>query len=242
MKKFHWKDYFSFSKKERKAAVAIVLIVGAVTFAAIVLQAKDDDKYITTKFDKELDDSVAMLEQKKNVAPDSAKTFLKNEINENDLFTFDPNTLNEAGWKRLGLNDRGIHTIINYRNKGGRFYKPEDIQKIYGLDKTIAAQLIPYVDIAVNHNAHENNSDQQKDNAAPNHYQKQYKAIDINTATEEEWKSLPGIGDVLSKRIVKFRTSKGSFQSVDDVAKTYGLKDSVFRSIKPYLKLSPAEE
>ena len=35
------------------------------------------------------------------------------------LFEFDPNTINEAGWKRLGLRDKTIQTIQNYLNKGG---------------------------------------------------------------------------------------------------------------------------
>ena len=63
----------------------------------------------------------------------------------------------------------------------------------------------------------------------------QYKKTNINTATAEDWKAFPGIGDVIANRIVKFRTSMGGFKSVDQVGKTYGLSDSVFQLIKPYL-------
>lgn len=240
MKKLDWKDYFSFSKKERKAAIAIVLVTGAVTFAGIAIQAKDEDQFVTTKFDQALNDSVAALGQK-DAAQDTARPFIKNEINENDLFVFDPNTLDEAGWKRLGLNERIIHTIVNYRNKGGRFYKPEDIQKIYGIGEANAKRLTPYVRIAGNKKTLAADNHYQKENAPP-YPKKQYKIIDINKATEDDWKSLPGIGDVLSKRIVKFRTSRGGFQSIDDVGRTYGLKDSVFQMIRPYLRLASAEE
>ena len=61
--------------------------------------------------------------------------------------------------------------------------------------------------------------------------------LNVNTATEEEWKALPGIGDVLSKRIVKFRTKLKGFISVQQVGQTYGLADSVFQKILPYLRL-----
>ena len=101
---------------------------------------------------------------------------------------------------------------------------------------------MPYVRIAGNHKPYTVDNHYQKENSVSSYSRKQYKTIDINNATEEDWKSLPGIGDVLSKRIVKFRTSRGGFQSVDDVARTYGLKDSVFQMIRPYLKLASTGE
>ena len=46
---------------------------------------------------------------------------------------------------------------------------------------------------------------------------------------------MPGIGPVLSKRIVSFRQKLGGFYSVDQVAETYNLPDSTFEKIKKYL-------
>jgi competence protein ComEA len=54
------------------------------------------------------------------------------------------------------------------------------------------------------------------------------KEIDINTATAEEWKALPGIGEVLANRIIKFRERIGGFVSMEQLHKTYGISDSVF--------------
>ena len=62
--------------------------------------------------------------------------------------------------------------------------------------------------------------------------------MDVNTATEEDWKTLPGIGEVLSKRIVKYRNAKGGFKNIDEVAKTYGISDSEFAVIRPYLVMN----
>lgn len=236
---FKWKDYLYFSKNERKAALSIVLIIGAVTIAAIFLQSKnEDDKYVTTKFDEELSDSVASLLQKENATIGDKKALVQNEITEDKLFVFDPNILDEKGWKNLGLNDKTIHTIINYRNKGGRFYNPEDIKKIYGLQNEYAEKLIPFIHIQSSDNKRSIGEKYANNTQSNNYTHKKYHAIDINKATEEEWKSLPGIGAVLSKRIVKFRESQNGFESIDDVAETYGLRDSVFQKIKPYLKIS----
>ena len=61
--------------------------------------------------------------------------------------------------------------------------------------------------------------------------------IDVNQANTEDWQKLKGIGPVLSKRIVKFRNALGGFYTIDQIGQTFGLPDSTFQAIKPYLKL-----
>ena len=67
--------------------------------------------------------------------------------NSSEVFYFDPNTAIHSDWKRLGLRDKTIQTIQNYLSKGGKFYKPEDIGKIWGFAPSDAKRLIPYVSI-----------------------------------------------------------------------------------------------
>ncbi len=148
-------------------------------------------------------------------------------------FPFDPNTLDEPGWLALGLPARNVRTILHYRAKGGRFRRPEDLQKIYGLSPALAEQLIPYVRIATVADQ-TGEARPEPDNRLP-YPAKPAVVVDVNTATVEEWKALRGIGDVLASRIVRFRDKMGGFRSIDQVAKTYGLSDSVFRSIRPQL-------
>jgi hypothetical protein len=50
----------------------------------------------------------------------------------------------------LGLRDKTIKTIENYLSKGGHFYKPEDLQKIYGLHDDEYERLKPYIKIESN--------------------------------------------------------------------------------------------
>jgi competence ComEA-like helix-hairpin-helix protein len=59
--------------------------------------------------------------------------------------------------------------------------------------------------------------------------------IEINTASQEEWESLKGIGPALAARILKFKEKLGGFISVEQVGETYGLPDSVFQQIRPHL-------
>jgi competence ComEA-like helix-hairpin-helix protein len=63
-------------------------------------------------------------------------------------------------------------------------------------------------------------------------------SVDINQADTSAWATLPGIGSKLSLRIVNFREKLGGFYSIEQVAQTFGLPDSVFQRIKPMLLLS----
>ena len=62
--------------------------------------------------------------------------------------------------------------------------------------------------------------------------------VDINIGDSAAYDGLPGIGAGFSKRIIKFRDKLGGFYKVEQVAETFGLPDSVFQKIKPYLKIN----
>ena len=48
---------------------------------------------------------------------------------------------------KLGIKEKTATTIHKYILKGGKFYKAEDIKKIWGLSQADAERLIPYVSI-----------------------------------------------------------------------------------------------
>lgn len=61
--------------------------------------------------------------------------------------------------------------------------------------------------------------------------------IDINTSDSTIWQSLPGIGPGFARRIIAFRERLGGFYAVAQVAECYGLPDSVFQKIQPFLQI-----
>src|SRR4051812_45590262 len=236
MAKAIWKDYFSFSKKERIAIVILLIIIGVFIILPFFFSPHFKKSVVDLQLQQQLFDA-QNLKQSADTVADSVDVYKephqittnKSAINKSQLFYFDPNTLEPAGWQRIGLRDKTIGTILNYRNKGGRFKQPDDLRKIYNLQKEEADLLIPYVQIkSINeqhaqtnelHEQPQKNLNETKQAASISINQEK---IDINTATTEEFKSLPGIGDVLSNRIIKFRTAIHGFKSVEDIRKTYG--------------------
>jgi competence protein ComEA len=152
------------------------------------------------------------------------------------LFYFDPNTATDEKWKKLGLRDKTIQTIGHYLSKGGKFHKPEDLKKIYGLSEEKYTQLLPYIQFK--------NADtvttykKAETNFVSGPFLKKgktYSTINSNAADTSEFSTLPGIGSKLANRIITFREKLGGFYSTDQVAEIYGLPDSTFLKIKPYL-------
>lgn len=56
--------------------------------------------------------------------------------------------------------------------------------------------------------------------------------VNINTATAEELKTLPGIGDAKAADIIEYRQSTGGFQTIEEIKNISGIKDAVFEKIK----------
>lgn len=177
-------------------------------------------------------------EQRPYDEPSYQRSYYKKE-NKGSLFYFDPNTISADGWKKLGLRDKTIATIMNYRNKGGKFKTPGDIKKIWGLPVQDAERLMPYVNITSDSKA---TAVRNYSNSFPERKQfsntKTYAPVNINLSDTSDWIALPGIGSKLSQRIVNFREKLGGFYSIEQVGETFGLPDSVFQKIKPWLQVS----
>lgn len=231
MKANQWKEYFSFTKKERVGIITLLIVLTGIWFLPLAFSPGDQTDIQKLEAFKA---QIAALNVKDTTAEfNSMDTYAeKGNLSVVSLFYFDPNTLSVSGWKKLGLPDKTITTITNYLNKGGKFRKPEELSKIYGLKKTDYERLAPYVKIQSSYHKEE------KSPAAEmpvQHEQKSIKAIDINKADTAMLIALPGIGSKLANRIINFRQKLGGFYTVDQLAEVYGLPDSTFQNIRPKL-------
>lgn len=62
--------------------------------------------------------------------------------------------------------------------------------------------------------------------------------LDINNADSTALEKLPGIGETLSSRIIRYRERLGGFISISQLTEVYGLSDSVMHIISPMLFVS----
>ncbi len=146
------------------------------------------------------------------------------------LFPFDPNVATRQELLQLGLSGRTAAIILNYRNKGGRFYQASDLQKIYGLRQAEYERLAPYIRIAKR---------PPKTKAAPPSAPV-YEAFpfDPNTATAEELQRL-GFPGRVAATLVNFRRKGGRFSQAEDLQKIYGLDTALYRRVAPLVDIPP---
>ncbi len=241
--------YFSFTKKERTGIFVLLFLILFFILLPLLfpllIKSKATD---SSAFEKE----IATLKIKQQ---DSTNQFVKKDFDEanyqnyytpseknyntpntgGELFYFDPNTASSADWKRLGIRDKTIATIQNYLSKGGHFYKPEDIGKIWGLHANEIERLMPYIKIAPKETDYP-----EKDYGAKTYDKPKYSPaiIDINNTDTAALIALPGIGSKLAQRIINFRDKLGGFYKTEQVAETFGLPDSTFQKIKPRLSVN----
>ena len=152
-----------------------------------------------------------------------------------ELFYFDPNSISVDEWKRLGVREKTANTIHNYVSKGGRFYKPEDIAKIWGLHEDEVKRLLPYVRIEGKPATEKNKYPDWEKNKTYEKPKYNIIPVDVNYSDTAAFIALPGIGSKLAARIVAFREKLGGFYKIDQLGETYGLPDSTFQKIKSRL-------
>ncbi|MER5467461.1 ComEA family DNA-binding protein [Streptomyces sp. NPDC002685] len=60
--------------------------------------------------------------------------------------------------------------------------------------------------------------------------------IGLNTATVDQLDSLPGVGPVLARHIIDYRTTHGGFRSVDELREVTGIGDRRFADLRPLVR------
>jgi competence ComEA-like helix-hairpin-helix protein len=294
-----------FTKKEKRGIFVLILLI--LLSLAAQLFIKSIDRSIL---------EIKTLETNADNEDESLKQVMKDKTS---LFNFDPNQVGFEEMLALGIPEKTAKTILKYRDKGGKFYKPDDMAKIFNMPEAIYTQLKDYIQIGSTsvikspQNARpnavhqfsprsldpnnidsfqlrklgfpagvasrwqkylqrggrfQNESDLKKiwgidtilldshstlwqfsEIASPLEQPKDSVlsarkvkntwtgSIDINSASEPEWQYLDGIGPAYASRIIKYREKLGGFCSIEQVAETFGLPDSIFTKIRPHLIL-----
>lgn len=231
-------EYFKLTKKEQRGVLVLICVLLLLILSNIILPFFYPKYTISYQFEDH------------DVVLDSIKHTLtyqdfgpSKEIKDRQLFLFNPNTLSKEGWIKLGLSEKQIQTIVNYRNKGGIFYKKSDISKLYSLSEQEVLELIPYVDLPeelkgtdsiLKHTKEFNKTD----SIPKARYKvKSPKIFEVNAADTMDFMQLKGIGPVLARRIIKYRDVLGGFISLEQIKDVYGLTITTYEEMLPWLEV-----
>lgn len=232
------KDYFSFSRGERIGLAVLIILIVLVMLANHFIfyfekpRAADRETFnrLLAGFD----------------APEELGEQLS-------LFEFDPNTVDSVTFFRLDLPYRVKRNWMNYRRRGGVIREKKDFHRIYGVTDSIYDVVEPFLLVtsikkkAPNAKADKSVSTIKKETqefevttrktVQPKISRSPELQIELNKASASDFESLPGIGQVLSNRIVKYRDLLGGFVSIEQLKEVYGVKPEIVDSIRSLLSV-----
>lgn len=251
-----WKDYFYFSKSQRRGIIMLISLILLVLLSTILMPyfIKNEDKAEAVTFLKEVEEFKANLNQKERSRqnqyenyPDFHRSYSKKpyENTKYTLFTFDPNTADSAAFVRLGLKPFIAKNILKYRGKGGKFRKAEDFSKVYGISSEKAKELLPYIQLVEIKPTESKTTAYKSQNEIPEKpvYQdteNKSTVVELNSADTTALLAVKGIGRRYAKSILGYRRILGGFNSVEQIREVYGMQPENFEKIKPFLSTDPS--
>ncbi|MEM6722932.1 MAG: helix-hairpin-helix domain-containing protein [Bacteroidota bacterium] len=254
-----WKSAFNFTRVERRG---ILLLLG-LTICFWSLPCMFDLLRPTPDLVDFTDLKLALdsLENQADPAPLQTHRSRKNVSSKSKKpkvrFGFDPNQIGKDSLLLLGFPEFLADRLIKYRQAGGRFRTPSDLNKLYGLRPELYQSLEPYIEITERPSSPAfakadtteysypipsgaESGRMRSESQAPESTKKAIpQQVLINQADAEAFRALYGIGPVLSERIVKFREKLGGFYAVEQVKEVYGLPDSTWQVIEEHLVFDP---
>ncbi len=154
------------------------------------------------------------------------------------LYPFNPNYLTDYRAYQLGLDKEAFRRIKTYRLSGKYFHTAEEFKRISGIPDSLFQILKPYIQFP--EYAWDTT---RKKRTKPYPYIKNkknfYPAIkkDINTATAEDLKKVYGIGEKLSKRIVKYREKIGGYTIREQLKDIYALSPEAYEELWKHFEI-----
>jgi DNA uptake protein ComE-like DNA-binding protein len=156
------------------------------------------------------------------------------QIQEDTIFSFNPNDITFHQMILLGFDSIIARRIIKYRNSGGKFKVKKDLLRIYDLPEILYAKLKDHISLpdTTEISKFKNQSDLISTMNTISEQKVKMAIFNINDADTFDLMTIPGIGSVLSKRIIKYRDLLGGYSNINQLNDVYGLKGYSLANVK----------
>jgi len=228
MSKF--KSHFSFSKQERSGIFFLLFIIVVLQVIFYMMQYTSNHEEGKLLVDKETQAEIDVLKQRSQ------------EKDSIQIFSFNPNFISDYKGYTLGMSLEEIDRLHAFRAQNKFINNSDEFQEITHISDSLLKVISPFFKfpewtknkftdqnkISISTTQKDLNTDGEK-----------FQIYDLNSATAEDLKSVFGIGNKLSTRIVKFRDRLGGFLLDDQLNDVYGLEPEVVdRTLKKFQVLS----
>ncbi|WP_440122355.1 helix-hairpin-helix domain-containing protein [Tenacibaculum sp. Ill] len=233
-----FKPHFWYNKRQRNG---VFFLLFAIVFLQIV--------YVYVDFSSE---KVQALNKNELIAFQNTIDSLK-RIEQNKrkpkLYPFNPNYITDFKGYQLGMSIEEIDRLHNYRKQNKWINSAKDFKQVTKISDSLLSKIAPYFkfpDWVVKKENKKKRSITKANSVKKNTYNKEYKVStnDINKATQQDFETIGGVGEVLSSRIVKYRNKLQGYSLSKQLYEVWGLDkvtaDRVMRTFivieKPTIK------
>lgn len=165
------------------------------------------------------------------------------------VYPFNPNFITDYKGYSLGMSVSEIDRLHEFRAQNKFVNTSEDFQKVTQISDSLLRVIAPYFKFPDWTKKSKTIPAKRKDSKfsenAPVSEKKPSTDVvlkDLNSVTANELRAINGIGEVLSKRIVKFRNRLGGFLVKEQVYDVYGLPPEVTKKVLRKYKVFNAPE
>ena len=219
-----WKDFFYYSKSERRAVFALSLIIVILIIGSFVLPYFNNvsNETLVSEMDRLAFEDKLEQEIKRPFDSSYVQRMTNRQEHSYRLKEFDPNTADSTELSSLGLSPFVVRNVLKYRDKGGVFRSSESFARIYGISDETFLQLKPYISISKEFVRKQESEStvsvvQSVDTLLRVFKYSEGTLVDVGMADTTELKKIPGIGTGIAKAIVSYRNRLGGFYSLDQL-------------------------
>ena len=231
------KSHFWYNKSQRNGIFLLVIII--LIFQAIILFSDSSSKKI---IDINTSEVVAFQNQ-----IDSLKR-IELEHRKPKRYPFNPNYITDYKGEQLGMSLKEIDRLLTFRKTNKFVNSKEEFQKVTKVSDSLLNKIALYFkfpDWVVERNKNlqsgintiTSKTKKYRGNSYYNTPKHIITSTDINKASQEDFKTIYGVGEKLSERIIKYRSKLQGFSLNSQLFEVWGLKKEVAEKVLKTFKI-----
>ena len=214
-----FKSHFWYNKSQRNGIFILILLIVIFQFIIVFV-----DFYSEEKVNIDTPKVIAFHHQIDSLR----KISLENSRLK--FFPFNPNYITDYKGAQLGMSLVEIDRLLAFRKTGEFINSRKEFQKVTTISDSLLNSISPYFkfpDWVVERNQNIQSSTSRDTRLFAKKSKYILTSTDINLAVKEDLKTIKGIGEKLSERIIKYRSKLQGFSKLNQLYEVWGLDTEV---------------
>jgi len=175
-------------------------------------------------------------QEKQNANKSTVKTKFKSTLKKTKFKTpqtvFDPNKYTVVDWMNLGLSEKQSAVVLSFTKKRP-LKSNEDLQKIFVINDEL-------FNLIKNYTIYPQTSYIEKETTHLSTTEDvNIRVYDINVATVDELKTLPGIGQYYANKIIEYKDYLGGYVKIEQLLDLYKFDEEKLQKLKNKIEVKP---